>query len=151
MFLASETVDGWMYGWMYDKKLLSSTFIFSTPLPDILELTRHSHWPYSVFYFTCHALLSRCRFHHLHQCIINLLSSVVFKSHTVLFFHFADDLRNESVSNGFSHSANHFYVFSKAAFPSSPLPSVSTAASLQRWESITLYTGNWTHTQVISR
>lgn len=33
----------------------------------------------------------------------------------------------------------NLYVFSKAVFLSSPLTSVSTAASLQQWESITLF------------
>lgn len=72
------------------------------------------------------------------------------KSRTCYFFSLsAVDLRNEPVSNGFSHSANHFYVFSKAASPSSPLAQCINS-SLSGLSLSPSFTGNWTHTQVIS-
>lgn len=87
----------------------------------------------------CHTLLV------LRDFPISISTSLTFKqcmfsNHVqCCFFLPTAELRNEPVSNGFSHSANHFYVFSKPAFPSLPLPAVSTAAPLQQQEFITMF------------
>lgn len=64
----------------------------------------------------------------------------IFSKHACCWFVlFTFELRNGPVSNGFSHSANHFYVFTGTAFPSPLLPTVSIVASPQWWESINLF------------
>ena len=123
---------------MMDNDSAPSLHLFP-PFPAIIRyFQKHTLTTSCVcFYFTYNLLLS------IPDFTISISTSLTFKyvcfqiTYGVVFFLPAVDLRNEPVSNGFPHSANHFYVFSKAAFPSSPLPCVSTAASLLRWESIT--------------
>lgn len=101
------------------------------------------------FFFTCHAL-PLAYFTFSISISLTFKQRNMLKSHKCYFFSLsAVDLRNEPVSNGFSHSANHFYVFSKAASPSSPLAQCINS-SLSGWSLSPSFTGNWTHTQVIS-